>query len=239
MDSAEKSIALLSTVGAVILYVLRRKKYNISWKLLLCIFLVIGITGSVGASLSSYLTQGRWNGRRAYGVVLANTFAVLLVSKLWKRKDGSVLDYAAIPTMATYCIAKGHCYFIGCCYGITLFTTATGIEIRFPSQIVETLSLALILVWLLRLEKRGTADGFLWALNVLWYGITRYLADLFRGEAKQRMPYFLSLPSGQVWSIAVIFVGLMLLCYLFKKKYNRKLEDKEFLNAMIGRFPNE
>ena len=233
------TMTLSTLLIALLLYVSRRKKYQIKWIDLILIMLVFTVTGSFGASIASLFAQGEIGGRRAYGTVLGNTLGIFLLLAIPYNRGKNFTDYAAIPTMATYCVAKANCIFGSCCYGIELYRTTQGEIIRFPSPLLETISLALITVWLLYMENKHHGTKFLWELNVLWFGVYRYVADLFRGDPDEVAPYFFRMPAGQFWSIVVIFTGLILIDRKFRCIYNRKPENKELINALIGKYPED
>lgn len=231
-------MTLAAFIIAFTFYFTKKKKYSVTWTELIIISILLAFGGTIGNSIGSLITGTPAGGRRAYGMVLCNAFTVMTYTTLVKSRDGRLTDYAAIPAAAICCVGKAECIFEGCCYGIDLFQTTAGNTIQFPSQIFEELCLIGIVIFLMILEKKGTAYGFLWPLYVTWYGITRYIGDLFRGVPSEREPFFLGLPAGQLWSIVVIIVGLFELSLMFKRKYSRNPEGKELLRAIIGKYPS-
>lgn len=231
-------MTLSAFIVAFLLYFIRRKTYFVSWCELFAIAAILAIGGTIGGSIASIIVQGYADGRRAYGIILLDTILLLPFIFVKKYANGRLTDFAAIPAQAICCIGKLQCCIDHCCYGITIFELTNGKAIRFPSEILEEITLLIILIWLLYLEKNKKATGFLWSLHVLWYGITRYIADLFRGNPKEHTIFLLGMRPGQFWSIVIVLAGLYLLGNMFKKQYGRKLENKELFNAMIGKFPS-
>lgn len=230
-------MTLTAAILELFFYFSRRTRYSISCSELFAIILIIGIGSPVGASLASIIVQGYASGKRAYGMILLTTMLLLPYAAYRKSKDGRLTDYAALPALSICCAGKIQCCFDHCCYGIALFETESGKIIRFPSEILETITLFAMLFWLLDLERKEKAKSFLWPLYALWYGITRYVADLFRGNPKELKAFLFGIRPGQFWSIVIILMGFWLLGKAFKRKYGRDLEGKELLQAIIGKFP--
>ena len=188
----------------------RYKKFEISLMQMLIIYVSFSVVGAIGAFVGSLITTGSM-GIRLYGLILLDTVALFVLSRILKIKVDSLGDFVAVPIMAVCFSAKIACVISGCCYGVELSLCDFGKTVRFPSQWVEMILWFIIVVLLLVLEKNGRANGIKWHVSVIYFGFFRFLTDFMRGAAVEREILVLGMTGAQFWSLCVVLVGIVLL----------------------------
>lgn len=219
--------------------VIRRKRYSLSNGCMYFLLLVFTITGALGSNLGSIISGGALTGRRLYGLMISDTFFLIIGCIAFRSDIGRIGDFISVPILSSCCGGKLNCLLDGCCYGFVMHTNAEGVAVRFPSQCFELALWAGIMVWLITLENRGRARNTMWSLAMIWFGITRYLADLLRGSQWEKVEFAFNLPGGQFWSLVLVAMGLMFMYYSLKRVYGRNPTGREFIKAILGQLKNE
>jgi len=213
----------------------RMKKYRISLKQMLLIYLVFSVVGAIGACIGSAVDGGTIAGKRLYGLVIFDTMALLIMSRVLKMEVGHLGDYIALPIMATCFASKIDCIVKGCCYGFTLYQLEMQQPVRFPSAILEMIVWAIMTVLLIVLERSKKSTNTLWPIGLIWFGSARFLADFLRGSKIEKEILLLGLTGGQFWSLVTLIIGLVFLYLTVSKLNSRKPTAGEFFKAMMGR----
>ena len=174
------------------------------WKTLLSAA-VLTVLGVLGAKLMYVLENGGFGGISYYGAVFFPPLFMVLLALLLRVPPLTLLDLCAPAECVMLALLKVLCLKNGCCGGRLLFTTASGGEIYFPSQIIELLNAFFLIVMLLFLIRKGTWQGRIYPIYMLLYGITRYILNLLRDTK----PFLLGLPAGNFWSLVAIVIALI------------------------------
>lgn len=228
------ALLLALTMGISFPFCLFRiKKFNISLKKMLLIYIVFSMVGLVGACVGSFISGGSIEGRRLYGLMLFDTIALLIMSKLLRIEIGQLGDFIAVPIMATCVSAKIDCLMNNCCRGFVMNPHA-GESIRFPSAIIEMVIWSIFVVLLLLIERKRHATGVLWPISLIWFGTVRYLVDFFR-EGSGGSELLLGLMSGaQFWSLIALLIGLVFLFVVLRKKSGHNPTIGELCKTIFG-----
>ncbi|MFA6636055.1 MAG: prolipoprotein diacylglyceryl transferase [Candidatus Omnitrophota bacterium] len=138
----------------------------------------------------------------------------------WKISD-ILAPYLALA----HSMGRIGCFFNGCCYGLPtncyMSVTFPGESIqRIPVQLYSSAGLLGIFVILLRLRRKKTFDGYLFAAYLMAYGIFRIFMDNFRGDELVRVYGF---TLAQVISAGIFIAGVVI--YAFRK--GQKLSGKK------------
>ncbi len=210
------------------------KKEDVFYAIL---FAVIGV--GIGAKLLYLLTNipfiiessqqiGFWNtmtqmftgGFVFYGGLIGGILGVYIYSKVFKIsfKSLCLTLFPVVPLV--HSIGRIGCLCAGCCYGmeyngfgaITFHNSLlapNGVPL-FPMQIVESICNFIIFLILLVTYKRFLGTYKTVGLYCVLYGITRFTLEFFRGDLIRGI-YF-SLSTSQWISIAIVTIGIVLLC---------------------------
>ena len=83
---------------------------------------------------------------------------------------------------------------------------------RHPSQIYEALSEGLLLFILLNflIQRSGKKEGYVSSLFLIFYSIFRFLVEFTREPDEQLGLIFFDLSIGQLISLFVLFLGILL-----------------------------
>ncbi|MBE6665417.1 MAG: hypothetical protein E7603_04215 [Ruminococcaceae bacterium] len=213
--------------------VFRKKKYDISWKQLLLIYVIVSFMGAIGACFGSVISGGAFIGVRLYGLMMFDTVTLVLLHYLLKLPIGKLGDFISVPIMMVCASSKISCYIGDCCYGMILYYNE-GQPVRFPSALAEMGLWILLTAFLLLIEHRGKAKNLMWPIALIWFGVVRFSMDYFRGPASERAPFVFSLTYGRFWSLIVFIMGLVLLYIALRKTLERNPKIKEYVKAIFG-----
>ena len=211
----ERIIAIV--IGAVAMFIvmfLRRKQYPqvAVWKLpIICVMLTV--CGVLGTLLLFYIENGHFGGTSFFGAVLLVPILMLPVLLL-RIPYGTLMDICATAECAMLAVMKLDCLAGGCCYGKLLYDQ-NGIVIRFPSQIVEMITILIIMFVLFRLDKKETNKHKLYPYYLILYGATRAVLNYCRGGIS---PLVWIIPNGTFWGLFSVLMGLACLQRIKRKE---------------------
>jgi phosphatidylglycerol:prolipoprotein diacylglycerol transferase len=170
---------------------------------------------------------------RSGGVFYGGLILAVIVALLYIRKVGLPLwtttDVFAPGIALGHVVGRFGCLFAGCCFGrqvaqphwwTVTFTdpfaaanvgTPLGVPL-YPTQIFEAGAELLILIVLLRTEKkgRGFAGRTFW-LYMLLYAISRFIIEFYRGDERGAVGMF---STSQFISIILAPLAIVMLVYL-------------------------
>lgn len=225
---------ILMSFSFLIFMIIRKRKYEISTKLLIGIHILFTITGTFGASLGAFLSGLMWSGKRLHLLMVVDTITLLIFCRIFKKDDKIIGDYLSIPVIAVCVASKIGCLSSGCCKGIVLFTNDMGNLVRFPSPAFELAGWVSLMIYLYIIEKKGRANGMLWPIALIWFGVFRCLVDFLRESYASSARVFLNLPGGQAFSLLALLCGVTYLFSTLKKINGKTPNSKEFIYAMVG-----
>lgn len=225
----------------IVLFVIQAALYKFRWWKIAVIILTLTYVGNFGARFVSYLqTEGRWGAERLYGDLIFVAPAILLLSVVLKIPWCKIGDAVVWTWCSVFIAGKVRCLIYGCCYGRIVFENSDFIPMfRFPSQIFEIVSLAVITLYLLMLKVKKMATGALFPAFMVLYGISRYIADWFRGNPSEWEPFFFYMPAGRFFSLLNVVIGFVMLYILLREKLRRKVSIKEVVRAGIAIMPED
>lgn len=227
-------VLILAVVIPFPLCLFRMKKYGISLKKMLLIYVVVSVVGAIGACIGAVISNESMLSKRLYGLMLFDTALLFVLSPLLKVRLDDLGDFVMVPIMAVCFSSKIDCLVKGCCYGVTLWSSSQRGEVRFPSAIFEMLIWGIMTLLLLAIERSQMAKGALWPIGMIWFGIARFAVDFLRGSAWEKRIFVLGLTGGQFWSLVVLLIGAIYLYILLMHRFERKPRIKEWLYAVIG-----
>lgn len=119
-----------------------------------------------------------------YGGLALGLLASFLYMRRWRLPVLRTLDLMVPPLVLAHALGRIGCFFNGCCYG-TFTDLPWGIAFppetlhRHPTQLYESAALALLFLWLSRLEGR---PGTVLLSYGLLYGLWRFGIEFIRGD---------------------------------------------------------
>lgn len=191
------------------------KYYNIkSWKRVLTA-IVFTFIGVLSVMIMAFIENGTWGNRSWFGAVFFAPIFMVVYALIVHEKPSNILDLCAPSEAAMLVLMKIKCHMDGCCYGYRMWVDNHGLDVLFPSQIVECINAVLIcaaLIWLIHNDKiRGTA--YIWYMII--YGISRFILNWFRATK----PFIWILPAGNFWGLISFALGIIvLLVYRYCKR---------------------
>ena len=215
-----KLFVSLGTALMIVVMLFCGKYYNMKvWKRILTavVFTAVGV---LSVMIMAFIENGRWGNRSWFGAVFFAPVFMALYALIVREKPSTILDLCAPSEAAMLALMKINCSIDGCCYGYVMGMDAKGLEVRFPSQIVECVVAAIIcfaLIWLIHKDKiRGSA--YIWYMII--YGFSRFVLNWFRATK----PFIWVLPAGNFWALISLVLGLVLL-FVYKNWKGRTIRS--------------
>lgn len=172
-----------------------------------------------------YLNSIMKGGFVFYGGMIGGLLFVLAAGKIHKIDAMPYIERLICLIPLIHAFGRIGCYRVGCCYGkhyegfgAVVYGADTlaphGVSL-FPVQLVEAILLLVIFVCLVVLLLKGKEKFSISAYFVL-YGLVRFALEYWRGDEDRKIYGFFS--TSQWISLALIFIGMLLFSYEWKKK---------------------
>lgn len=207
-------IVLLGTIAMTPLMLLCNKYYKVPLHLILLSAMMLTVTGLLGGKLMFFIENGRWGSLSFFGAILFAPPMMYLVSKVIGASSEAILDLCGPTGCIFLAVQKINCLRTECCIGRVLGYTKDGMEVRFPSQILECAAALLIFIFLFWLITKEKYRGKILAYFLIAYGVSRFVLNLGR----ETVPFLFNLPPGNIWSIVAIIEGIVILILVSSKK---------------------
>lgn len=134
------------------------------------------------------------------GFVFYGSFLFAVPTMLWffrknKLPTYQMLDIMAITTCLVHMFGRVGCFFAGCCYGqptdgfLSVIFTDPACQANplntplFPSQLMESGFIFLVMVFLLFIRGRKQFHGQMFLLYLMLYAVGRFVLEYFRGDS--------------------------------------------------------
>lgn len=209
----------LGTILMALIGLKYRGYYGISRNKSMIGSVLLVISGVIGAYTMAFIENRSWGGQSFYGAPFLIPFMFIIVSFILKVDYVKLMDINAPQQCMMLCVLKLHCLYEGCCGGKQL-CTLNEYDIYFPSQILESINVFLIMLILLYLVRKNTFNGKIYPIYLILYGITRFILNFGR---KGLTPIMLGLSYGHIWSIISILAGIAIYLYLSNKDTMQKI----------------
>ena len=239
------SYSLLAFIGlmfAIVICVVREKKYGYNDRILLIIMCFTLIGMALGSKLLFFITQMPYvledfsikklldtfitSGFVFYGGLLGAYAFAYLGARVVKVEPKQMLSYLTPSFVIFHAFGRIGCFLGGCCYGIPWeygIAMAESPDIkRFPIQLFEAGIELLIFFMLLRIEKKGTYN--LAVIYLLTYSIIRFLDEFLRDDGIRGI-WLLGLSTSQYISL-IIFVSVIVYLIIHKERKKECTESK-------------
>lgn len=217
---------VMLTLGAAAMFAtmfVSRRMYQVSAAKCLAFTVILTFAGVLGAKIMYFIESGKnFSGESFYGALFFAPLLMMAAAKLFRTPVSVVLDLCAPAECVMLALLKIRCTIAGCCGGKILCVTQTG-EIRFPSQIVETVTALVLMVLLLLLMRRPKYRGCIYPVYMVLYGTTRFILNCMRDVT----PVVWILAIGHIWSLLSVVVGAVVLIRLSGKRKVCHEENKK------------
>ena len=185
------------------------------WKIAIAAVLLT-VIGTLGVYLMGLVEIGEWRGARSfYGAHFLVPILMFPVAKLLRQPYGKTLDMCAPAGCVMLALLKVKCLMDGCCGGRIM--TVFGKTFRFPSQIVECIAALVLMAVLLILIYRRKFANLIYPSYMILYGVVRFILNCFR----ETTPWFWIIPSGHLWSIVSVIIGVIAFILIWKKQKSK------------------
>ncbi len=221
----------------------RARRYGIDGDRVLDLGIYVIVSALVGAKLLllivdfDYFRQNPgelWTLVRSGGVFYGGLVVAFLVAVWYVRRHRlpiwSTADAIAPGIALGHVVGRLGCLLAGCCYGrptslpwavtfsdpFAATNVGTPLHVALhPTQLYEAGAELLILLVLLGTERRGrTYPGRTFWLYILFYGISRFSIEFFRGDPRGMV---WGLPTSQIISLVLAPLALIMLIALWRR----------------------
>lgn len=205
----DKMLVIGLAVGLVIAGFMvwkRREKLKLRSKsqyiVLMLVYLAVGPIAVITLAMLENLMRGNglaYSGFSIYGIYFFVPGLLLLYAKAAKKQFADVLDVYAVASIPTLMLMRLNCISTGCCRGLII----PGTTFRYPTREAEIVYDVLMMIVLLRWEKKNPPKGTVFPLAMILYGCFRFVCEFFRESEGTRL---IHLP--HIWSVLCIIVGI-------------------------------
>ncbi len=241
-------IALGAIAGVWYMAVRGKKEVGLTFDQANTLFLFIFIAAVIGGKLflffedPSVYTSNPKKLLTGRGFVFYGSFLLAVPTMLWffkkhKLDTFKMLDVMAITTCLVHMFGRLGCFFAGCCYGkptesflgVTYtdplcFADPKGTPLH-PTQLYESLFIALVMVFLLFLRDRRVFYGQLFLLYLMLYAGGRFILEFFRGDTGRGFIIDNYISHSQF--IGLIIILAVSLIYIRLSKRNRVIPQRK------------
>lgn len=178
-----------------------------------------------------------WGAKNTVRGILAIPIVLYPLSKFFKVKYTSMLDFSAPILLLVQGLGHIGCIFTGCCHGFPsengIFNPMTGTTL-FPIQLVESaVSLAIFaIVLIVTIKTKYNAHGLTFPLMLVLFGFTRFACEFARDNEKVAG----NLSSLAIHCLVMAIVGAIWLC-VAAVVYKKKKRSTPDINKPINSLP--
>jgi phosphatidylglycerol:prolipoprotein diacylglycerol transferase len=171
------------------------------------------------------VTEG---GMTSYGGIVFGLLTVVIWCRRTKVPFPVVFDLLAAPALVMHGFGRIGCFLNGCCYGspcelpwaVMVHPELGPTYLGHPAQLYDTL-MAFAGVALLLLIEKGTFStrrpGTYGALFFVFYGLSRFVYELFRSGYSSESTWGVPMTDAQVMALAMIAAGVIWLLALARR----------------------
>ncbi len=143
-----------------------------------------------------------------FGGLTGAVAALILYARRQRWSVNVLLDSIAPFAALGQAVGRIGCFFNGCCYGFPfeggLYFRTHGMRL-FPSQLLDSATLLIVSLFLIRLQRRDTTgQGRIAAWYLVAAGLQRFLMEFVRADPR---PYYFSLSVFQWMALVVMGIG--------------------------------
>ncbi len=232
------TLIVVYSIGGIIAatsFILKREKYNYSFRKALVYALVLIGTGMIELKLMGIIrtvvmtlvSSGEFSPKssvRIFGAILFQPIVAFILSRLTGDNFRRVIDSFAPETFLYFIVGKISCHLEGCCHG---FPYENGVESIiyggkvFPVQLCEAASTVVIvaILYLISKDKYKLRRGSLFPIGTIMYSVVRFFWEYFRYyDVVWEKDFFLGMNFWQTFCVIAIIVSIIWLIVLYSKR---------------------
>lgn len=229
--SAYSIMLCVGVVAMCVITVIRRSKYGMSaWKAILfsLVLTVIGVLGCkllyIAENFEDFKTNGlTFGGFSFYGAVFLIPIFFLALGRLFRLSPKQAVDCCAPGVAIMISLMRIGCFIDGCCgaFPIEMF----GRQVILPVQLFEAAFDFVLLMVLWYLEDTKKAQGYLYPIFMIAYGVMRFGIEFLRDTPKD----WLYLSHGQWFSVIATAVALIYITVNVMGERRRKIDKRSII----------
>ncbi|MBI4040056.1 prolipoprotein diacylglyceryl transferase [Candidatus Daviesbacteria bacterium] len=175
--------------------------------------------------ISKVLLINRYPGLSFWGALLGGILALGYFSARLRLNFWQMADFGAIGLLIGIVIGNIGCFLGGCEFGVVSnLPFATGVAgligKRFPVSILESLILLVVFYYLWKQVLRFHFAGKIAALFLVLLGLTKFITEFYRGDAKQILAW---VSYGHILSAVLVVLGLVVFYNQSKRDFRSDL----------------
>ena len=205
-----KMFLLLGTFLMMAVMLCADRWVHLPVRIVLAASVILTLAGVAGAKLMARIEMGVWGGTSFFGAVFFAPVLMMCVAFLFRVRVPDLLDLCAPSECVMLALLKVNCYLNGCCFGKVIGISREGEIIRFPSQIVESVTGLVLMAVLLMMIRQGRWRGRIYCWYLVLYGTVRFALNLMR----ETEPFLFGMSAGNFWSLVSAAAGGLLLVLL-------------------------
>lgn len=227
--SAYSTMLCVGIIAMCIITIMRRKTYQMPiWKAIVfsLALTVVGVLGCkllyIAENFDIVREQGlTFGGFSFYGAVFLIPLCFLALGKLFGLRPWQAVDCCAPGVAIMISLMRIGCFLDKCCgaYPIEMF----GQQVVLPVQLFEAAFDFVLLMVLWYLEDSKKAQGLLFPIFMVSYGVFRFAIEFMRDTPKD----WLSLSHGQWFSMIAVAIGIVLIVVKSQRTVQHETSRKE------------
>jgi len=134
-----------------------------------------------------------------YGIYFICPLMLMLLAKVCNLRISNIFDIFALYALPSLFFLRCNCLISGCCGGKEIFDTG----IHWPTREAELIFYIVMLIFLLKREKKNVSGGTLFPLLMVSYGSFRFIEEWFRISSGAGAVH-----PAHIWSLIAAAIGL-------------------------------
>lgn len=214
-------LLLVGAIFTAVWLVLLRDRLRMKWWIAIPIAMLHTAFGVLAVKIFAFLETGfdsdSLGNMSLFGGVFLMPVAYLLGAKISKRPPGEVCDLFTPCMIVTVMCARINCIVSGCCKGVLIPGTTTGM--RFPTREAEILFYVVLLAILCPKIWQGKTGGKAYPIYMVCYGIFRFIIEFFRVYDGDLLFH-----RAHLWAVVALIIGSS---FCSELSVSKKKNDKE------------
>lgn len=217
---------VLGFVAVFLFYLWRGRYFGVSAIRSVLLVLIVYPSVVLWMFILYWIETGSFGGNNIVRCFVYMPLFAIPAAKILKLNWKQACDMLAPATCVVHSVSHWGCIFAGCCHGVPtskgLYNVATG-KTCFPSQPLEAITAALIVLFLLWREKKNNhqVDGLSMPIMLMMFGSTRFIWEFFRDNEK----IWIGCSSLAFHALFMALVGLIM--YVVIKNHNDKQGEQK------------
>lgn len=190
-----------------------RERLHLRWLSVLLLSVLHTVLGVLSVKVFALFETGNFSNMSLFGGVFFMPLFYWGVAKLAKQKTADVFDVFTICLVFTLMCARLNCMISGCCLGAHIPIEGLT-HLCFPTREMELLFYVILLSQLWRKVLSGSAQGMIYPIYMISYGIFRFVTETLRVSNRTDSILHIS----HLWALLSLGIGMSIYGELRKKE---------------------